>query len=209
MIRDRWCAWRVLGLMLLALSGVDCQADASGSSPASPEHRTASAASQPAAAADQKEQKTQTFENKKAGIRFKYPAGWTSVQGQTSTFAVEAPAGSIKGTASLTLDVPHLPPHLPGMISPKMVADGYVDDLKKNQIHDAKVDEAVDVRVAGAPGRRVKCSGHAGGKVAIDVAVAVVHSDRVYIFSCDSDADGYDTARASLDAAVASVEWIK
>jgi len=87
--------------------------------------------------------------------------------------------------------------------------NGYVDDLRKNEIHDAKVEETADLRVAGAPARLVKCHGHDKGKDAYDVAVAVVHSDRVYIFSCDSDGDGYETARAALDAAVASVEWIK
>ena len=87
--------------------------------------------------------------------------------------------------------------------------DGYVDDLRKNEIPDAKVEETADLKVAGAPARRVKCHGHAKDKDTYDVAVAAVHNDRVYIFSCDSDTDGYETARAALDAAVASVEWIK
>jgi hypothetical protein len=196
---------RVMFLALLAVGGVDCQSDRA--EPAPQTATTAPAAQQqqndPQPAAAQ-----QTFEDKKLGIRFKYPQSWQPEKAQTAAFDVAAPADN-KGYSSLSLDVPHLPPHIPGMITPRMVTDGYVDDLRKHEIHDAKVDEAVDLKCAGAPARRVKCSGHENGKAMTDVAVAIIHNDRVYIFSCDGDPDGYNAARAALDAAVASIEWIK
>jgi hypothetical protein len=152
---------------------------------------------------------TKTFQNTKAGIRFEYPVDWTSTKAPTALFDVVDPAKS-DGSASLCLDVPGLPPAIfCGLITPKMVENGYVKDLKKNQIHDANVDESVALTVPASSARRVKCSGHEDGKVAIDVAVLIVHANRVYIFSCDSDEAGYPKARAALDAAVASMEWIK
>jgi hypothetical protein len=90
-----------------------------------------------------------------------------------------------------------------------MICDGYVKDLRKNEIHDAKVEEAVDMKAGGAPARRVKCSGHENRKPMIDCAVAILHNERIYIFSCDGDPDGYPAAKAALDNAVATIEWIK
>jgi hypothetical protein len=102
-----------------------------------------------------------------------------------------------------------LPWHPPGMISCWEVAHGYISDLKKNQIHDANVDENIVVKVPGSSARRVKCSGHENGKVMIDVAILIVHADRVYILSCDGDDAGSAAARAALDASLASLEWVK
>ncbi len=122
---------------------------------------------------------------------------------------IAAPESKDSGYSSLSLDVPKLPWHPPGFITCGEVESGYVDDLKKNQIHDAQVDESVKVKVPDSSARRVKCSGHEDGKPMIDVAVLIVHSDRVYILSCDSDDAGYATSRAALDAAVESIQWIK
>lgn len=148
-----------------------------------------------------------TFRNPDTGILFMYPASWTPTKGQTTLFQVSDP--DAKGSASLCLDVPHLPFHIPGMITPGAVAHGYIDDLKKNRIHDGKVDEETDIEVSGAKAKRVKVSGHENGQVSIDVAVLIVHDDKVYILSCDSDQAGYVAARQALDGAVGSVEWIK
>jgi hypothetical protein len=152
--------------------------------------------------------KTQEFRDKAAGVHFNYPAGWTSPAQHTSLLNVIDPVAADDG-ASLSLDVPSLPRFLPpGMPTPKMVENGYVKDLKK-QMHDAKVDESVEIKVPDSSARRVKCSGHENGKVSIDVAIIIVHAGRVYIFSCDSDEAGYPAARAALDNAVASMQWIK
>jgi hypothetical protein len=151
---------------------------------------------------------TQTFQNPTAGIRFKYPADWVSKKAPTALLDVVDPSDT-DGAASLSLDVPELPRFFRAMITPKMIENGYVKDLRKNQIHDAVVDESVELKLPDSSARRVKCSGHDKGKVEIDVAVLIIHLNRVYIFSCDSDEAGYSTARKALDDAVASVQWIK
>jgi hypothetical protein len=150
-----------------------------------------------------------TFEDKNAGIRLTYPGDWQPEKAQTALLDVAAPEADNKGYSSLSLDIPKLPWHPPGFITCGEVESGYVDDLKKNQIHDAKVDENVKITVPDSSARRVKCSGHEDGKTMIDVAVLIVHADRVYILSCDSDDAGYVAARAALDAAVASIQWVK
>ena len=93
------------------------------------------------------------------------------------------PKSTGSGYSSLSLDIPKLPWHLPGMISVNMVANGYISDLKKNQIHDAVVKENHPVTVAGCPGREITSKGHENGKPSIDVAVVLVHADQVYILA--------------------------
>jgi hypothetical protein len=145
------------------------------------------------------------FDDRNDGIRFEYPGNWALVKGETAVFKVVAPIGN----GSLSLDVPSLPPFAGLGLTPRRAADGYIDDFKKNRVTDATVDENAELIVAGETSQRVKLSGHLGGKPAIDVAVFLVHGEKLFILSCDSDDNGYATARKALDDAVASVQWIK
>jgi hypothetical protein len=147
------------------------------------------------------------YQNK--GISFDYPADWVPDKAMTACFAVCAPKTGCAAYSSLSLDVPTLPWHLPGMITVGMVAHGYIDDLKSNQIHDAVVKDQHSITVCGCSGRQITCRGHEKGATSIDVAVILIHSDQVYILSADSDDAGYDAAKKTLDAAVASLKWVK
>jgi hypothetical protein len=153
--------------------------------------------------------KTQTFEDKPDGIRFQYPDGWKPVTGGTALFKVSNPDPA-KGYAVLSLDVPKLPWHVPGMIPIDPVANGYIDDVKKRLGGEgAKVEQDIAVSIPSAQAKRVKITGVDNGKPSIDEAVTIVHGDKVYILSCDSDDQGYATAKAALDMAVGSIQWIK
>ena len=99
--------------------------------------------------------------------------------------------------------------HMAGMMSVNMVARGYISDLKKNQIHDAAIIEKIPVTVAGCTGQKITCAGHANGKPATDIAVILIHADRIFILSADSDDSGYDSAKRTLDGAIASWKWVK
>ena len=151
----------------------------------------------------------QTFDDPKDGIRFVIPAGWTPQCGtsqSTTRVRVLAPPGG-DGWAVLTLDVPPLPPHIPGLIPVGMVASGYVDDEKK-RIPDVTGPAPVTVTVPDARARRVALAGHdAAGAVTTDEAVVIVHADRIYILSVDAGPGGQPAARAALDAALASIAW--
>jgi hypothetical protein len=145
----------------------------------------------------------------KDGVKFSYPSNWSTAPAKTAVLDVAAPPAVCRGSASLSLDVPSLPPFVPFFISAERVEDGYVKDLRKGEIPNATVDQSVAVTVSGCHGRCVKCSGLVKGAPAVDVAVILVHARRVYILSCDSDAAGYAQARAALDLAVRSLTWTK
>jgi len=146
-----------------------------------------------------------------SGFQFDYPGDWQPAKGQTAVFAITAPVNPPAATTkpSLSLDVPKLPWHLPGMITAGMVASGYVSDLQKNQIPDAVLKEETAVTVAGENGKRVTCTGHIAGKTSTDVAIILVHADKVYILSADSDESGCDSARKTLDEAATTWKWTK
>jgi hypothetical protein len=146
-----------------------------------------------------------------SGFQFDYPSDWQPTRGQTAVFAITAPMNPPAATTkpSLCLDVPKLPWHLPGMITAGMVASGYVSDLKKNQIPDAVLMEETPITVDGESAKRVTCTGHVAGKTSTDVAIILVHSDRVYILSADSDDPGCGCARKTLDEAATTWKWTK
>jgi hypothetical protein len=147
-----------------------------------------------------------TFNCPTADIQFNYPADWQADKGQTAVFAVTAPDDK---TCCLSLDIPKLPWHPAGMLSLYMVASEYEKDLKKNQIHDAVEEEDTRLDIPRSDAKRVIASGHANGKTLVDMAVILIHADRVYILSADCDQHNRDRARKTLDNAVASLKWTK
>lgn len=145
----------------------------------------------------------------KDGVKFCYPPSWAPKTPNTTELTVAAPRPALHGYATLTLDVPSLPPFVPLFISAERVEDGYVKNLRKGEIPDAKVDQSAAITVCGCKGRCVKCSGTLKSIPQVDVAVILVHSHKVYILSCDSDGANYAQARAALDEAVKSLAWTK
>ncbi len=123
--------------------------------------------------------------------------------GTKSQLKIAAPDGG-----QLTLDVPVLPFHLPGMVPIDAVRNGYVEDAKK-KITDGEVTNLPDPAVPDAKQHWVKIAGQKNGKPAINEAVLLVHNDRVYILSIDADDKGYQVMHDTLDAAVKSLRWSK
>ncbi len=126
------------------------------------------------------------FASVEHGVRFGYPAGWSSTP--TDAYVLQI----VSGSSSISLDVPKLPVHVPGFIPLGMVVNGYVDDLKK-KAPAVKVEAPVALKVAGANAKRVKSS--------VEDAVLTVHGDRVYIFRATPDASDV------LDDLLRSVQW--
>ncbi len=108
----------------------------------------------------------------------------------------------------MSLDVPVLPPHIPGLIPILGVENGFVDDVKK-RVMDANVTYLPDPTVADASQKRVKITGQMKGSPSITEAALFVHGDRVYILSIDCDPEVYPVARTALDTAVNSLQWEK
>src|SRR2546430_2179663 len=58
-----------------------------------------------------------------------YPSDWSSKS--TKEYALLLEREPTSGSARVTVEVPYIPPHLPGMMTMRLVVNGYVDDLKK------------------------------------------------------------------------------
>jgi hypothetical protein len=151
----------------------------------------------------------QTFKSNPPAISFCYPADWVPRHTRTAVFSVAAPVQQACGCPSLTLDIPKLPWHLPGMITLGMISHGYVDDLKKNLLPDAAIKDQTPLNIPSATAQRITCAGTQAGKPAFDIAVLMIHGDQVFILSADCDQAGYDTACKTLASAVASIQWAK
>jgi hypothetical protein len=154
---------------------------------------------------------TKTFRCDDGNIQFDYPADWQpDKSAQTAVFSVDAPSTSAPDHhCSLNLDIPKLPSYAKMLLSLHMVASEYEKDLKNNQIHDAVKEEDVNLTVPDASAKRITSRGHENGKTLVDIAVILIHADRVYIFSADCDDQSCDTARRTLDTAIASLKWTK
>lgn len=149
---------------------------------------------------------TSEFASERHGIRFTYPSNW-SARPDADLVLRLAPAGmGDDSAASVSLDVPKLPPHIPGMIPLGMVVDGYRDDLKKQRAG-IQIDDPVATKVAGANARRVRSAWQEGGQTRVEIAVLTVHGDRVYIFRANADGADEADAGAALDSILSAVSW--
>jgi hypothetical protein len=109
---------------------------------------------------------------------------------------------------SISLDVPQLPWHLPGMIPMRLVRNGYLDDLRK-RVGPLTIVEDAPREIPGATAHLVHTTWSKGGHGFAEVTLLFVHADRVYIIRADSTAEDYQATRAAFDAVVQSVRWIK
>ncbi len=113
----------------------------------------------------------------------------------------------------LTVDVPALPPHIPGFIPLGSVVSGYLDDQKK-RFTTLNVVENIDQALPKSKARRVILSGVLadgsgnGTRICKVVTVLAVHGDRVYLFSAESGEERFAAARAAFDAAFGSLQWV-
>ncbi len=140
------------------------------------------------------------------GVQLAYGGDWHATD--TADYAlVIVPEGAGKSSdASVTVEIPKLPPHVPGLIPLGSVVNGYIDDIKK-QHTDAQVEKPEAMKIAGVNARRVVSTWKADGKAVSEDAVLAIHSDHVYIFRANADEANRDRAKAELDALLQSVQW--
>ena len=118
------------------------------------------------------------------------------------------PPGTTDSRQSVSLNVPPLPFHIPGMIPMGLVEDGYVDDLKQ-QHPGLHVEERGRQTVAGTEARGVRTTWQEGGRSYAEAALLLVHGDRVYILRADAPADAFGRVREVFDAVAGSIRWLK
>jgi len=148
------------------------------------------------------------FADKKLGIALTWLAGWHAEKSQDYELFLVPDEKSARGEVSVSLDVPDLPPHIPGFIPLNMVKNGYIDDLKKKE-GNLKVAEDSVQHVTGAKADRVRSSWTEKGTGWSETALLMVHGDRVYIIRETSDDAHSAMAKAQFDKVVDSIQWIK
>lgn len=145
------------------------------------------------------------FADAKTGLTLDHPADWTRHQSANFVLLL-APPGLDRSEASLSVDVPELPPHIPGLIPIGLVKNGYVDDLKKAH-PGIVVSEAIETRIDGAAGRRVESTYQDGGRTRTEVALLMVRGDHVVILRGQHGEATRATVRGVFEAVAESIRW--
>jgi hypothetical protein len=142
------------------------------------------------------------------GIQLAYGGGWKTAS-DPNYVLVLVPDGTTSNASdvSVSVEVPKLPPHIPGLIPLGSVVNGYVDDMKKQHV-DVQVEPPVATKVAGANARRVASTWKTtDGKSLSEDAVLTVKGDRVFIFRANADESNRERASTALDGLIESVRW--
>jgi hypothetical protein len=140
-----------------------------------------------------------------------YPSDWANTPTKEYTLLLEHE--STADAARVTVDVPYIPPHLPGMMTMKLVVNGYLDDLKK-RLDDFSVVERSDDRLHGASAQRLVVTGaeRAGdrrGEQRTIVALVAIRNEQVYILQADAKPDLLGAARDAMAKITDSWNWTK
>lgn len=135
------------------------------------------------------------------GVRMGWPAGWERVGSEDYVLVLKG-----NGGAEISLDVPKLPAHVPGLIPLGLVVNGYQDDLKKQV---GVLDKRELPPPGGVLGEKAKMvrSAWDGGAMQ-ETAVIVVHDDHVYILRGRSDAEHERATRETMGQMVGSWRWV-
>ena len=81
---------------------------------------------------------------------------------------------------NISMDVPSLPPHLPGMIKIHLVENGFLDDLRKARGKLEIVDDR-DVQIPRTEARLLKVKWRNRETQYEQAALLMIHANRVYI----------------------------
>ena len=118
------------------------------------------------------------------------------------------PADPALAGCVITLDIPDLPFHVPGMIPMGMVTGGYLDDLKKHAAVDVRTREEA-VEREGVKGKLLSSTWTSGGKASMDLALVLIHLDHVYILRGAGDETTESAMKKIHDQAAKSIRWME
>jgi hypothetical protein len=139
-------------------------------------------------------------------VRLDWPAGWVQRPSEQYVLVIAPPAG---GESTISLDVPKLPPHIPGMIPIGSVRNGYLDDLRKAEGRITTADLSTPA-VPGASARFVRSTWTSkSGDPWQETALLMVHGDRVYILFGRGPTSEEDACLDALDSVIRSIKWTR
>jgi hypothetical protein len=142
------------------------------------------------------------FAPPKGVFAFKYPADWQAINGPE---VLDIQQGNFAHRL-LTVDVPFIPPHLPGMITLARIEKGFWDDLRK-RMASVQIISSGPQTMLESQARRLRATATQGGvPMSIDAVVAM-RKERVYILSSETDTAGAADGDAALEMILASWKW--
>jgi hypothetical protein len=139
----------------------------------------------------------------------RYPSEWSSKPTKEYTLLLERQPTA--DGARVTVDVPYIPPHLPGMVTMNRVVNGYLDDLKR-RLNELEIVERHDDRLCANAARRLVVTGRerAGarrGEQRTIVALIAIRNEQVYILQADATPDLLGNASDALTSIAQSWDW--
>ena len=151
---------------------------------------------------------TRLFDRPDLGVRLTWPAAWETQQSQDFVLML-VPTGAISADTSISLDVPKLPPHIPGLIPIGSVRNGYLDDLRK-LVGKLETKDLPQPGVPDAIQRLLRSQWTDGqGFAQQETALLMVHGDGVYILRGRSAVSDDAKTRAAFDEIMKSLSWVK
>jgi hypothetical protein len=151
------------------------------------------------------------YANPKFDIKLVEPAGYVarpSADYELLLVPVGSPASPAVPTDSLSMDVPDLPVHLPGLIPLGLVVHGYISDLK--QAHPGLIiEQNQNYSIPDAKAWIVQSHWPDGKTTDMETAILVVHDDHVFILRAGADAAGRAKTLRDYDQFVRSLRWAK
>ncbi len=141
----------------------------------------------------------------KYGVRMLAPPGWSQIDSRDYAIAL-VPAGAT--VPVISLDIPWIPVHLPGMINMPRVENGYLDDLKKQHpgVETSGKDQAIPGGGGGAA-RRIESAWDSGSARRREIAVLIIHKDQVYILRLEGSNEQAEANLKPFDRVMQSMLW--
>jgi hypothetical protein len=152
-----------------------------------------------------------TFESKASGYRTSYPATWSPQPSKDFELElVPSPATGKASPTTLSVDVPSLPPHLPGMIRMSLIESHFVDHLRE-RFKDVNVENRQDATVVPQAQERLltltwKAS---DGRQFKQEALLMIHSSSVYIIRGTAPVEEFARADSAFQQVAHSWQWSK
>jgi len=153
--------------------------------------------------------KPTVFARPKLGIQLAYPPGWEARPNKDYELFLKPAGAKDGGDTLMSLDVPELPFHVPGMIPIGSVRSGYLDDLKK-QVGPVTTEDLPAPNVGATAARLVRSRWKTpSGQDVEETALLMVHGDHVYLLRARAARGQAEGTRAAFDDIVRSVRWVK
>ena len=151
------------------------------------------------------------FEDSAHGFTLAIPDGWNR------TPVVEDPQNVLElrgpGNAEVSVAVPKLPPHVPGLLPLGAVQNGYVSDVRKRWTNVA-VQQEPETDVAEVPARLFVVAGtdkaDKTGSAARKMQVLIfARGDTLFIVTGEGPADQFDAVKTAVERVADSWNWLK